>query len=85
MAEKIIHVTVRNRNHVLYDGEATGLSSHNSKGPFDILLNHANFISLANTVLYIHTINAKDVEIPLTNAVIKAKENIVEVYIGVKG
>ncbi len=29
-----------------YEGEATALSATNEKGPFDVLLDHANFISL---------------------------------------
>jgi F0F1-type ATP synthase epsilon subunit len=84
MAGKLIHVIVRDRNKVLYDGQATGLSCKNSKGTFDILLNHANFISLVNETLYIHEGNGVDKVIPMNNAIIKAKENVVEVYVGVK-
>lgn len=84
MANKIIHVLVRDRNHTLYDGEASGLTSKNSKGIFDILLNHANFISLINETLYIHNLNGADTLIPMNNALVKVKENNVEVYVGVK-
>ena len=84
MADKVIHVVVQDRNHVLYKGEATGLSSKNSKGIFDVLQNHANFISLINETLYIHQIHGTDRAIPMNNAIIKVKENQVEVYVGVK-
>ncbi len=84
MADPKIHVIVRDRNHVLYDGPATGLSSKNSKGIFDILLNHANFISLVNETLYIHQKGQPDRVIPMNNAIVKVKENNVEVYVGVK-
>ncbi len=84
MADKKIHVIVRDRNHVLYEGEASGLSSKNSKGTFDILLNHANFISLVNETLYIHESGGREVPIPMNNAIVKAKENKVEVFVGVK-
>jgi hypothetical protein len=84
MNDKTIHVLVRDRTHILYDGIATGLSSKNSKGVFDILLNHANFISLVNETLNIHIANGPDVQIPMNNALVKVKENIVEVYVGVK-
>lgn len=84
MTDKIIHVTVRDRTHVLYEGEATGLTSKNSKGVFDVLLNHSNFISLVNETLNIHTQNGRDVSLPMNNALIKVKENKVEVYVGVK-
>lgn len=75
---------MRDRNHILYDGEATGVTSKNSKGIFDILHNHANFISLVNETLHIHQANGKEVDIPMNNAIVKAKENMVEVYVGVK-
>lgn len=84
MTDQIINVLVRDRNHVLYDGPATGLTSKNSKGVFDILLNHANFISLANETLYIHLPNGTEKQIPMTNAIVKAVENKVKVFVGVK-
>jgi F0F1-type ATP synthase epsilon subunit len=84
MTDKSIHVLVQDRSRVLYDGEATGVSSKNSKGIFDILLNHANFISLLNETLIIHQAGGGDKAIPMTNAIVKAKENRVEVYVGVK-
>ena len=84
MTDKTIHVLVRDRNHVLYDGPATGLTSKNSKGIFDILLNHANFISLINETLSIHNSNGTSTQVPMNNALVKVKENNVEVYVGVK-
>lgn len=79
-----LHVLVRDRTKILYNGEATGLTSKNTKGEFDILINHANFISLVNETLFIHRKNASDVAIPMNNAIVKVKENKVEVYVGVK-
>ena len=79
-----LHVIVRDRLKVLYNGEAIGLTSKNTKGVFDILINHANFISLVNETLFIHRKNSPDVAIPMNNAIIKVKENNVEVYVGVK-
>jgi F0F1-type ATP synthase epsilon subunit len=84
MLEKIIHVTVRDRNKVLFDGEAVNLSSKNSKGNFDILLNHANFISLVNETLYIRQPDGREVGLTMNNAILKVKENRVEVFVGVK-
>ena len=83
MADNLIHVIVRDRTKTLYEGLATGLSSKNTKGTFDILQNHANFITLINETLYIHE-KGRDVPIPMNNAIIKVKENNVEVYVGVK-
>lgn len=84
MTNQIIHVLVRDRNKTLYDGPSTGLTSKNSNGIFDILLNHSNFISLVNETLYIHNSGKPDVQIPMNNALVKVHENTVEVYVGVK-
>lgn len=84
MTEPKINVIVRDRNHTLFKGLATGLTSKNSRGVFDILQNHSNFISLVNETLFIHQKNLPDVMIPMNNAIVKVKENNVEVYVGVK-
>lgn len=84
MSDSILKVKVRDRNKILFDGESTGLTSRNARGTFDVLQNHANFISLIEGMLYIHRKEAPDVEIPVNNAIIKVKENTVEIYIGVK-
>lgn len=84
MADLTLHVIVRDRNRVLFEGESTGLTSKNSKGIFDVLSYHANFISLLNETLFIHRLNQTDIQIPMNNAIIKVKENRVEVYVGVK-
>lgn len=84
MADNTLRVVVKDRNKVLYDGGATSLSSKNSKGVFDILHNHANFISLINETLLIKKPDGTSQEIPMNNAIIKAKENVIEIYVGVK-
>lgn len=84
MLDKKIQVTVRDRNKILFDGEAINLSSKNSKGNFDILLNHANFISLVNETLYVRQPDGREVGLSMNNAIIKVKENRVEVFVGVK-
>jgi hypothetical protein len=84
MAENKIKVFVRDRNKILFDDMASGVTSKNSRGVFDILTNHANFITLINETIYVHRQGSPDLEIPTNNAIVKAKENSVEIYIGVK-
>ncbi len=84
MEEHILHVIVRDRNKVIYDGPATGLTSRNVRGNFDILADHENFVSLVNETLVIHRADQSDLPIPMNNAIIKVKENKVEVFVGVK-
>lgn len=43
---KTLHVQVLTPQGVTWEGEATAVSSENSEGPFDLLPEHAHFISL---------------------------------------
>lgn len=42
----ILHVKVISPKETIFDGEALSVSSKNSIGPFDILPEHANFITV---------------------------------------
>jgi F0F1-type ATP synthase epsilon subunit len=82
--DKAIFVKVRDRESVIYEGMAKSLSSQNEKGKFDILPLHANFISLLGETLIIKKEDDIEQEIPLANGVVRAVENKVEVYLGIK-
>lgn len=84
MYNRRIQVFVRDRSKILFQGEAVGLTSANSKGTFDILVNHANFITLIDKALFIHLPDGSIKSVPMDSAIIKTKENKVEVYVGVK-
>ena len=42
----ILHVKIISPKETIFDGEAFAVSSENSIGPFDILAEHANFITI---------------------------------------
>jgi F0F1-type ATP synthase epsilon subunit len=44
--EKLLAVQVMNPNKILWKGEAKSISSKNNYGPFDLLPEHANFVTL---------------------------------------
>lgn len=79
-----IELTVRNREAILYQGAVELISSVNAKGKFDILPLHANFISLVGEVLTIREKGGNVKEIPVDNGIVKARENKVEIYLGIK-
>jgi F0F1-type ATP synthase epsilon subunit len=79
-AEKI-HVRVRNRTQLLFDADVTAVTSRNDTGVFDVLPEHANFISLISSPLILRKIDGKKQEIPFTNGIIKVKDNAVYCYI----
>lgn len=85
MADPTIHVRIISPQKLLLDAQAYAVSSKNSKGPFDILPYHANFITVVeNEPIFIRP-NKKvkknqilTFKFPL--AVISVKENQVNIY-----
>src|SRR5260221_13407232 len=79
-AEKI-HLTVRNRKQILFNEDVKSVTSRNDTGLFDILPEHANFISLVTSPLVIVKINGQKQEITFSNGIVKVKDNAVFCYI----
>jgi F0F1-type ATP synthase epsilon subunit len=69
----------------VFEGEVDSITSFNEEGKFDILAQHANFISLIKKSLTIRDTAGKLREIEIDNALLRTKENQVEVYLGVQG
>lgn len=78
-----LSVIVRDREGILFQGNAEAVSSFNEKGPFDVLPLHANFISLIRNSVTLKISNSAPKEIALNSGVLKVKENKVEVYVGI--
>src|SRR5258708_4239839 len=51
-----IHLSIRNRENILYDADVRALSAVNGSGPFDVLPQHANFISVIEKYVIIHLV-----------------------------
>lgn len=83
MASDLLSVTIRNRDGIVFQAEAKTLSTKNKIGKFDILKNHANFISIINDTLLIQTSTGEKKEFPVESGILKVKENIVDIYLGV--
>ena len=60
-----LNLKVVSRDGVLFDGKAETISSINEKGKFDILAQHANFISLIKEYIKINA-NGSDKEIKIS-------------------
>lgn len=78
-----ISVTVRNRQGILFDGEAKSVSSANKVGPFDILPGHTNFVSMINKKLTVRASDGRVINLTLDKGVIWVEENKVKVFVGV--
>lgn len=84
LSRDVLSVEVRNPDTVLFSGSAVSVSSKNSVGPFDVLPQHENFISLLNDKIVIFKDKHQKQEIPNTSAIIKAKQNKVTIFLGVE-
>jgi len=77
-----IFVVVRTKEGITFQDKVKAVTSYNEKGPFDVLPEHENFISLINQHLIIHTMDGKQNEIKVDTAVIKVYKNEVHIFLG---
>ncbi len=79
----MLQVTIQNREGEQYAGEAKAVTCVNEKGKFDILSEHANFISTIKDKVTIHLPEGGVKEFNFENGVIKVASNDVILYLGV--
>lgn len=83
VAKDRLYVTVRSRMGLAYDGELDAVTSYNSVGQFDILPQHANFVSMITKKIILHKGKDKAEEINVDKGVMMVSKNRVEIFIGV--
>lgn len=76
-----IHVNIKNRGKIFYNGDAEYVSSYNDKGKFDILPQHANFISLIKNYILVKKTNGEIEKIDIKTGVLKNINNDVVIYL----
>lgn len=77
----MLHVIIKSPTEIVWEGEASSVSSENSAGPFDILPEHANFVTLIeNKPIFVERDPHKKQEFTFTRAVILAQNNQVSIY-----
>jgi F0F1-type ATP synthase epsilon subunit len=82
-AANILHVKVWSPFRVYFDGDAKSVSGVNATGPFDILPQHRNFISLLNACDLLFRTSSGDVHIRISGGVMQVHQNIVKVFLEV--
>lgn len=81
MNEPKIHVIIKDKNRIYFEGDIFALSAYNEKGLFDVLPFHENFISLIKEKIILHD-KGKDQEMKIDNGLLKTNGNKVSVYLG---
>lgn len=79
---QLLHVSLRNREKVIYDGTAVAISSVNEKGIFDILPEHINFITMIKDTLTIHKPDKTIQEYKIRTGLMRVSSNTIEIYVG---
>jgi len=78
---KTVKVRLDSSEKLIWEGEATSVSSANSKGPFDILPYHASFITLIEKeTVIVRPPKSKELRFNLERAVIYNRDNLVSIY-----
>ncbi|HBC72535.1 MAG: hypothetical protein UX91_C0003G0084 [Candidatus Amesbacteria bacterium GW2011_GWB1_47_19] len=87
MAEKkndnLLKVTVRSRQGLVFEGPLAAVTSYNTKGVFDILPLHTNFVSMIFKKVILLKADGKKEEINVSNGVVIVENNQVKVFLGV--
>ena len=79
--QQYLHVTILSPRQTLFEGQALALSSKNSSGKFDILPQHANFITLIeNQPITVFLPEKKSLNFEFTVAIIYTAQNLVKIY-----
>lgn len=81
---KPIRLTVQNNNEILFEGQVDRITSYNEFGKFDVYPMHANFISILEKKMEIYAKNQKIKEIPFEKAIMKVKNDEVNIFLGIE-
>jgi len=81
MPSPTLHVRIISPQQLLLDTEAISVSSKNLQGPFDILPQHANFITLIEeSPIVVRITGKKPVAFKFPLSILLVRENQVDIY-----
>lgn len=78
-----LSVSIRTRDKIVFEGQALAVSSVNAKGPFDVLPEHANFITLIKDTLVIRKVDKTDQKLTIKNGVMHSADNKISIYLDI--
>lgn len=74
------HVIVHGPEAVLWEGEAASITAENTKGVFDILPGHANFISIVSEKPILIRGGGEDRTFQFASSILSVKNGAVSIY-----
>ncbi len=79
--QEVLKTSVLSSAKILWEGEAHSVSSKNTQGEFDILPQHANFITLVNDYpVRIHAVDGSEHSFSFSQSVIIVQANNVKIF-----
>lgn len=79
--EELLKVRIVTPRAIVFEGQALSVSSTNSKGKFDILPEHANFLTIIeNSPITIRVVRKKPLTFRFPIAIVYTSKNMVNIY-----
>jgi len=79
-----LFLKVLTRRGPSFDAEVASITGFNDTGEFDVLPEHAQFISLIKDKLVVRLLDGKTQEIPVDNAIMRVQGENILVFVGIK-
>ncbi len=81
--KEVLFVRILALGEVIWEGEANSLSAENMEGSFDILPQHANFISILTDAPIVVRTDDEEKSFSFKRALLYANKKKIKVYVGV--
>lgn len=79
----LLAVKIRNRQKIVFQGLVKAITSENNRGVFDVLPQHANFISIIKNKIILHQQSNRKQEILIKSAILKVWNNEAHIYLDI--
>lgn len=81
MTEESLSIIIQNPQEIVWQGKARSLSSVNTAGPFDVLPQHANFVTyIQDQPIHLVDLNGEEIEFNFPRAVLYTRDNLASVF-----
>lgn len=81
--EDFIIVKIIAPDKLLFEGQVTAISSKNSKGDFDIIPDHTNFITVITEQLIIINLKGEERQFTFSTGIVHFYNGIADIYLNI--
>ncbi len=77
-----LSVKIQNPEKVVFQGDVAALSSINERGKFDVLPEHANFLSIIQNEIILHKLDGKTETLKIEQGILRVQLDRVDIFLG---